>query len=1284
MKKKFGKIIFSTILAIALIVPSYTIGGSKSALAYASSLGNLISSSVSGDSLTLTIDNGAEPNNDILVIQAVENGIAKIDYRPNGIAPSPETPMIDPNRSWSSVGATINTATDPIKITTTKMVIEITKNPVRMTIKKADGTTMLWEPSTGGVYYDGIRFLHNTSDNIYGIRSFNAFEGDSSSNLLRNDNNHPAHAGEQGDSGGPFMWSSAGYGVLVDSDGGYPYTESATGKLEFYYGGTPTEGRRFTKQNVEYYIMLGSPKEIMNSFSNITGKSPMFPKWSLGFINFEWDTNESEVTNNVDTYRAKNIPLDAYGFDYDWKNYGQSNYGEFSWNTSNFPDASTNALKTNMDNRGVKMIGITKPRIVTQDINHNSTTQGIDAANGGYFYPGQAPYQDYFIPVQVESIDPYNPNERTWYWNHSVDAFNKGIVGWWNDETDKVSSGSTTYWFGNFTTSGMAQTMYEGQRALTNNTKRVWQTSRTFYPGAQRYATSLWSGDIGIQYNKGDRINWADGLQEQRAAMLSTIDNAQPKWGMDTGGFNQADGTINNPNPDLYTRWMQFSMLTPTFRVHGNNHQQRQPWYYGMTAEEATKEAIQMRYSLLPYMYSYERDAFETGNGLVHPLFFDYPTDSNLKDYKDAWMFGDSLLASPVVDKQQTIKSIYLPSGTWIDYFRGTQYNGGQTIQYSINPDSLTDIPLFIKKGAIIPKQKPQDFVGQAAVTNVDVDVFPDTKATSFTYYDDDGGSYNYENGGYFKQKLTTQDLGSNTYSFTLDPKTGNYISDLKTYIIKMHGNAGTGVTNNGVSMNYYSDINVLRAATGEGWTKGKDIYGDVTYVKVTAGATSSKNISVTGNSPVSSTAMSYEAEDASLSGDSTGTKASINTNHANYSGTGFVDGFSNKGAALTFYPSVKVGGDYNVSLRYANSTGSDQTISILVNGKRVKQTSLKNQANWDTWSTQTETIPLTAGNNIVTYKYYSDAGDTGNVNIDNISVPFSPSVQKYEAESSKLSGGAAVNSNHWFYSGTGFVDSLTSAGSQVRYTVDVPTAGNYQIALRYANGTNSSKTMSTYVNNNKIGQISFSSPSGNWNVWQDNIQTLSLNAGTNTIDFKFDTGDSGNINIDRLLISTSSPGTPVSEQNLLDDSNFERDPAQPNNWTEWHPSGQSVAYGIDSGSGGNPPESPWNGDKRAYFYLAGAYQESIHQVINVPTNNAYYKFEAWVRLKNTTPTTARAEIQNFGGTTIYSNISNNGTWKYISVNNIYVTNGQIDIGFYVDSPGGTTLHIDDVRLTKQ
>lgn len=1279
--KKKG-IIIPYLVVLALLLTSFGGFPLRTAHAYVSSLGNVTATSVSGDTLTLTIDNGAEPNDDILVLKVLETGLLNVNYRPNGVAVSADTPMIDPNKTWSTVGSTINTAGNPIVITTTKMKVEIAKTPARLTIKKADNTTLLWEAAGGGMFYDGIKFLHSSGQNVYGIRSFNAFEG--SGDILRNTSTHAAHAGQQGDAGGPFMWSTSGYGVLVDSDGGYPVTDDATGKLEFYYGGTPAEGRRFVKNDLEYFIMVGNPKEIMTAASNVTGKAPMMPKWSLGFMNFEWGINETEMNSMVDTYRAKNIPIDGYAIDFDWKQYGQNNYGEFKWNTANFPSASTTALKTTMDGKGIKMIGITKPRIVTVDASSTATVQGTDANAGGYFYPGHSAYTDYFIPVTVRSIDPYNASERSWFWNHSTDAFDKGIAGWWNDETDLVSSGAAQYWFGNFTTSYMSQTLYDGQRSYTSGNKRVWQTARSFYPGAQRYATTLWSGDIGIQFNQGEKISWATGMKEQRSNMLSAINLGQNKWGMDSGGFNKADGTTDSPSPELYARWLQFSALTPVFRVHGNLNQQRQPWYYGTTAEEAAKGAIQFRYSLIPYMYSYERTSNESGLGLVRPLIFDYPADANVKNNIDSWMFGDWLLASPVVDKGQTAKSIYLPAGTWIDYFRGNSVAGGQTINYPLNAESWTDMPVFVKKGAIIPSQKVTDYVGQSTVSNINVDTFPDTTQSSFTYYDDDGATYNYESGTYFKQVMTSQDNGASGLNFNIAAKSGSYTPAVTSYMVKIHGKAGTAVTSNAAALTSYADINALKAAGGEGWSTGKDVYGDVTYVKVTAASATAKNIIVTGTAAPAATTVKYEAEDASFSGTTVATKATINTNHAGYTGTGFVDGITNANAAVTVYADVKTDGDYNVGLRYANASGSAKTMSIFVNGARVKQTSLAALANWDTWATQNETLPLSAGRNIITYKYYSDSGDSGNVNLDYVTVPLEPTIAKYEAESAELSGGAASNKNHWYYSGTSFVDTVSAIGAQDKFTVYAPAAGSYKVALRYANGNSATKVLSTYVNGSKIGTVSYTSPGGNWNVWQDNVQTLTLAAGLNTIGYKYDSGDSGNINLDRILVASTTPGTPVSELNLLDNAGFDRDTGLSTNWSEWHPVGQGLAYGIDSGSGINPPESPYTQDKRAYMFLAGAYQQSFHQVIPVPTNNVSYKFEAWVRYTNTTATTARAEISNYGGAAQYYNISKDGVWKYISISNIAVTNGQIDVGFYVDSPGGTTLQVDDVRVTKQ
>lgn len=1243
--------------------------------AYVDALGNVIGASASGDTLTLTIDNGSEPGDDILEIRVCEPDILRVNYRPNGVASSSSTPMIDTSRVWDSVGATINTTGNPITIATSAMQVSIQRNPCRMTVKKADGTVLFWEPAGGGVFHDGVRFVRNEGHNMYGLHSYACFEGNGQ--LLRNNVTDAVRAGQQGNSGGPFVWSTAGYGLLVDSDGGYPVLDSNNNKMEFYYGTNTTEGRRYSKENVEYYIMLGTPSEIMENFSHITGEAPLLPEWSLGFSNYEWGINQSELYNVIDTYRAKAIPLDSYGIDYDWKCYGSDNYGEFRWDTANFPDATSSLLKNTLSDAGVKLIGITKPRIVTKLPNGNTTQQGRDAAAGNYFYPGHNEYTDYFYPVTVRSIDPYSSACRSWWWQHSADAFDKGIAGWWNDETDTVSSGAANYWFGNFTTLHLSQGIYEGQRNHTNDLVRVWQTARNYYPGTQRYATTIWSGDVGTQFAMDENIWWTNGLNEQKAIMLSTINNGQMKWGSDGGGFNQNTGTIENPSPELYTRWLQLAAFSPVFRVHGNFNHQRQPWFYGFTAEENAKAVIRLRYSLLPYIYAYERQALENGVGLVKPLLFDYPEDVNVSNYSDAWMFGDWLLAAPVTERYETSKWIYLPEGTWIDYFTGLVYEGGQYIQYAVNGESWTDIPLFIKKGAIIPSQAVQNYVGEQEIDEVFVDVFADNTQTSFSLYDDDGSSYGYEDNAYFKQEITAVDNGSLGIAVNLGASSGNYATAYDSYILKIHGKAATNVKRNNVNLSSFSDLHALRSAPGEGYAVGKDIYGDVTYVKVNAG--SAKNIVATGSAPQTSQGVYYEAEESALWGASPTTKAGSNTNHTGYTGTGFADKFEHDGAAVTFHVNSKAGGVSPVKFRYANGVGSAKRMSIYVNGSFVRHAAFPSTGSWDTWGVVTEDLPLASGMNSITVLYDQNAGDTGYINIDNAFVPFFPDKATYEAESAALHDGPSRATNHWFYSGSGFVAGLESVGASVEFrNIAVPSAGSYPVSLRYANGNGASKSLNAYVNGNFVRTVTLPSSGTDWNKWETWEGNFNLNAGQNTIAFVFDTGNSGHVNLDQLKVKVNGASTANVEENIIDNGGFERPVWDSSKWTEWHPAGQALAYGIDCGNGLNPPEAPREGEQRAYFHLNSAYQQSIHQVNTV--NSGTYRLEFWAKCFNTTPTIARAEIQNGNDPPMYINIQQTSHWKHYSVDNLSLS-GSVDVGFYVHSPGGTTLQIDGVRL---
>ncbi|WP_165822482.1 CBM35 domain-containing protein [Paenibacillus montanisoli] len=261
-----------------------------------------------------------------------------------------------------------------------------------------------------------------------------------------------------------------------------------------------------------------------------------------------------------------------------------------------------------------------------------------------------------------------------------------------------------------------------------------------------------------------------------------------------------------------------------------------------------------------------------------------------------------------------------------------------------------------------------------------------------------------------------------------------------------------------------------------------------------------------------------YEAEEAALDG---GT--SVNTDHAGYSGTGFVDHFSDQGASVTFTVNAAMAGERDVTLRYANGNPAS-SLSIYVNGKKFRQTPLPGLADWDAWGFITESLHLAAGENTITYKY--DSGDGAHVNLDYISVARAPEPNtqdpapgtKYEAEEAALDGGTSVNTDHAGYSGTGFVDHFSDQGASVAFKVNAATAGAKDVTLRYANG-NPASSLTIYVNGTKIKQTPLPGLA-DWDAWGFITESLHLAAGENTIAYKYDSGDGAHVNLDYISVA--------------------------------------------------------------------------------------------------------------------------------------------------------------------
>jgi alpha-glucosidase len=628
---------------------------------------------------------------------------------------------------------------------------------------------------------------------LYGIGGFNIFQPPKAGLLRRGV--EVAKAGEQGNAGAPLIWSTAGFAILVDSKG-------AT--FDLHAGGVTVT--RLSRPDPDFYLIAGAPKAIFAAVADLSGHAPLFPKWSLGFINSQWGIDETRLLRIVHGYRSRHIPLDAFALDFDWKAWGQDDYGEFRWNARKFPDGPSGKLGRELAGLGVHLIGIMKPRI------HVETVEGRYATAHHLWDRRGKPSIDYFSHELVRDLDFDEPATRAWFFTAALEhSFDTGIVGWWNDEADE--DGDDTEFL------NMERALYDGQRRHSD--ERVWSLNRNFWLGAQRYAYGLWSGDIDTGFAS---------MAEQRPRMLSAMDVGEMWWGMDGGGFH------GRPSPQNYARWIEFDAFAPIFRVHGDHGQRRQPWLYGPIAERAATRAIRLRYTLLPYMYSYAWRDTRTGLGVVLPLIFDWPADPHVRNDTAAWMFGDWLLVSPIVRQDAQEKRIYLPQGVWTSWSTGDVYLGGRTITLRVDSRTWSDIPLFVRQGAIIPLQQVMDYVGEHRLDTLTVSVFPAGHPTSFDYYDDDGRTYAYRHGAYFVQRIRVQTGGDRVDLETAPPR-GTYRPEPRHYIFAVHRVLARAVGLDGRPLPEVPSLAALRRCSAACWAIGGDRFGGVTYLKVPVGA---------------------------------------------------------------------------------------------------------------------------------------------------------------------------------------------------------------------------------------------------------------------------------------------------------------------------------------------------------------------------------------------------------------------------------------------------------------
>lgn len=516
----------------------------------------------------------------------------------------------------------------------------------------------------------------------------------------------------------PFFFSNKGYGILFNEtcNGRLSWNESAD---RYTYTAECTTG-------MDYFLLIGSPEEIIAAYRRLTGKAALLAKQTYGYIQSRNRyANQQELLETARRFRSSGIPLDGIVIDYKWWGLEQP-WNAMKWYSPDWPDPVQ--MFRELDEMNIPSLISVWP-----DFEPGSEAYELLMSQGYFLKPGSI--------LSRPGVDLSSPAARAMYWDMiNQTVFSKGVSAIWLDSNETESSDWTTYGtpcsLGNSLPYALcyplwgSQAVYDGQRA-TLKSKRVSTLSRAAVAGIQRYGTYSWSGDIPPTWEQ---------LRAEIPGILNFHAAGLPWFSTDTGGYFGID-TGDPDKRELFLRWLQLSCFSSIMRVHGRDCI-KEPWCFGQAYEQAIVWYIRLRERLMPYLYTEAIRCAAEDKVMVRPLAFDYPEDRTAAHIPDEFMLGPSLLICPVSQPNAVSRSVYLPQGDWYDFYTGKRYAGGA--HYTV--DAPTEkIPVFVKGGAIIPMGEAHDYATQPA-DRLTLLIWGE-KDGAYTLLEDDGKTYAYEQG---------------------------------------------------------------------------------------------------------------------------------------------------------------------------------------------------------------------------------------------------------------------------------------------------------------------------------------------------------------------------------------------------------------------------------------------------------------------------------------------------------------------------------------------------------
>lgn len=560
-----------------------------------------------------------------------------------------------------------------------------------------------------------------------------------------------------------------------------------------------------------YQVIAGdSWTDLIESYTDLTGKQPLPPRWAFGNFasRFGYHT-QAETEATIQKFRDEKIPVDAIILDLYW--FGktvQGTMGNLEFDKDNFPAPSK--MISDLNDKGVKTILITEPFILTTS---GKWQEAVDKKILATDKAGN-PFKYDFYFGNTGLIDIFKPEGKTWFWNIYKNLISQGVGGLWGDlgepevHPSKLQHATgTADQLHNIYGHNWAKLVHEGYQNDFSN-QRPFILMRSGYSGSQRFGMIPWSGDV--------NRTWG-GLQAQTEIALQMGMQGMGYMHSDLGGF--AGANLDN---ELYTRWLQYGVFQPIFRPHAQEDVPSEPVFREEKTKALAKKAIELRYQMIPYNYTLAFDNNQKGTPLMRPLMFEEPTDLAIQSVSETYLWGNDFLVSPITKPGITEKTIYFPKkNNWFDFYDGTKHQGGATENINVVYDH---IPVFVRAGAFIPMadlvQTTKDYTTKKLTLHYYFDT--SVKENAGKMYDDNGASPKAFEKGEYEILNFNGNFNGKTLTIRLNSEVGkNYQSTDRNIALVIHNinSRPKKITTDGKTIAYKTTENTLEIPVF--WKKG-------------------------------------------------------------------------------------------------------------------------------------------------------------------------------------------------------------------------------------------------------------------------------------------------------------------------------------------------------------------------------------------------------------------------------------------------------------------------------